>query len=136
LSIESGLASIDWPARFQRWNNRIVIDGAHNPAAARVLAQTWRESFGDQRASLILAILSDKDLRGICEALAPSADYVFLPKIRSERATPPDELAKIFAAINRSLPYSIPQSLADALALARDKPNPILLTRSLHCSGE
>ena len=70
LSIESGLASIDWPARFQRWNNRIVIDGAHNPAAARVLAQTWRESFGDQHASLILAILSDKDLRGICEALA------------------------------------------------------------------
>src|SRR5207253_7604954 len=100
-SIVRGLASVDWPARFQLWDDRIVIDGAHNPAAARTLAQTWRESFGDQRASLILAILSDKDLRGICEALAPIANYVFLPKIRSERATPPDELAKIFAAINR-----------------------------------
>jgi dihydrofolate synthase/folylpolyglutamate synthase len=135
-SIESGLASIDWPARFQRWNDRFVIDGAHNPAAARVLAQTWRESFGDQRASLILAILSDKDLLGICEALAPIANYVFLPKIRSKRATPPDELAKIFAAINPSLPYSIPQSIADAFELARAKPNPILLTGSLHFAGE
>src|SRR5438552_15389574 len=61
-SIARGLATVDWPARFQRWDDRIVIDGAHNPAAARVLAETWRESFGDQRASLILAILSDKDL--------------------------------------------------------------------------
>ena len=136
LSIESGLASIDWPARFQRWNNRIVIDGAHNPAAARVLAQTWRESFGDQRASLILAILSDKDLRGICEALAPIASFVLLPKIRSERATPPDKLAKILSANAPSLPYSATQSIADALDQARAKPNPILLTGSLHFAGE
>ena len=135
-AIARGLASVDWPARFQRWDARTIIDGAHNPAAARVLAQTWRGSFGDQRASLILAILSDKDLRRICEALAASADYVFLPKIRSERATPPDELAKIVAAINPSLPYSIPQSIADAFELARAKPNPILLTGSLHFAGE
>jgi len=136
LSIESGLASIDWPARFQRWNNRIVIDGAHNPAAARVLAQTWRESFGDQRASLILAILSDKDLRGIYEALAPIATYVFLPKIRSERAASPKDLARTVSTITPSLPYSVIDSIADALVLARAKPNPILLTGSLHFAGE
>src|SRR5207249_7964083 len=88
-SIESGLASIDWPARFQKWNDRTVIDGAHNPAAARVLAQTWRETFGDQRASLILAILSDKDLPGLCAALAPITDYAFLSTIRSDRTFAP-----------------------------------------------
>jgi dihydrofolate synthase/folylpolyglutamate synthase len=135
-SIARGLASVDWPARFQRWDERTIIDGAHNPAAAHILTETWRETFSGHHATLILAVLSDKDLRGICEALAPSADYVFLPKIRSERATPPDELAKIFAAINPSLPYSIPQSIADALELARAKPNPILLTGSLHFAGE
>jgi len=85
---------------------------------------------------LILAILSDKDLRGICEALTPIADSVLLPKIRSARATPPDELAQIFAAITRSLPCSITDSIRDALALARAKPNPILLTGSLHFAGE
>jgi dihydrofolate synthase / folylpolyglutamate synthase len=136
FSIARGLASVDWPARFQRWDDRIVIDGAHNPGAVRVLAQTWRESFGDQRASLILAILSDKDLGGICETLAPIADSVLLPKIRSERATPPGELAQIFAAITPSLPCSITGSIPDALALARAKPNPILLTGSLHFAGE
>ena len=135
-SIARGLATVDWPARFQRWNDRIVIDGAHNPAAARVLAQTWRGTFGDQRASLILAILSDKDLRGICEALAPIADSVLLPKIRSERAASPEDLARTVSTITPSLPYSVIDSIADALALARAKPNPILLTGSLHFASE
>jgi dihydrofolate synthase/folylpolyglutamate synthase len=135
-SIESGLASIDWPARFQHWDDRIVIDGAHNPAAARVLAQTWRETFGDQRASLILAILSDKDLHGICGTLAPITDYVFLPKIRSDRAVSPDKLAKVLSANNPSLPYSTAHSVADAFNKARAKPNRILLAGSLHFAGE
>jgi dihydrofolate synthase/folylpolyglutamate synthase len=135
-SIARGLATVDWPARFQRWDERTVIDGAHNPAAARILAETWREIFSDQRATLILAILSDKDLRGICEALTLIADSVLLPKIRSARATPPDELAQIFAAITPSLPCSITDSIPDALALACTKPNPILLTGSLHFAGE
>ena len=135
-SIVHGLASVEWPARFQRWDDRFVIDGAHNPAAARILAQTWRESFGDQRPTLVLAILSDKDFRGICEALVPIADSVLLPKIRSERAAPPGELAKVLSVITPSLPCSITDSIGDALALARAKPNPILLTGSLHFAGE
>jgi len=135
-AIAQGLTHIEWPARFQRWDDRIIIDGAHNPAAAGTLAQTWQETFGDQRASLILAILSDKDLRGIFEALAPIADSVLLPKIRSERATPPDELAKVLRVSNPSLPYSTTQSVADAFDQARAKPNPILLTGSLHFAGE
>ncbi len=135
-SIARGLTSVDWPARFQRWDDRIVIDGAHNPAAAHTLAETWREIFSDQRATLILAVLSDKDLREICEALAPIADSVLLPNIRSERATPPGELARVLSANTPSLPCSITDSIGDALALARAKPNSILLTGSLHFAGE
>src|SRR5207253_8811139 len=107
--------SVDWPARFQRWDERIIIDGAHNPAAARILAQTWKEVFGGQRATIILAILSDKDFRGICEALAPISDFVLLPKIRSERAAAPEELAKVLSATSPSLPYSISPSVPHAL---------------------
>ncbi len=51
-AIVRGLATIEWPARFQKWDERTIIDGAHNPGAARVLAQTWREVFGDQKATL------------------------------------------------------------------------------------
>ena len=135
-TIARGLARIDWPARFQKWDERTIIDGAHNPAAARVLAETWREIFGDQKATLILAVLSDKNLRGICEALVPITDSVFLPKIRSERAAQPQILAKVLANTTPSLPYSITQSIGEALTLERAKLNPILITGSLHFAGE
>jgi dihydrofolate synthase / folylpolyglutamate synthase len=135
-AIVRGLAAIEWPARFQKWDERTIIDGAHNPGAAHILAQTWREVFGDQKATLVLAVLSDKDLRGICEALAPIAESVLLPKIRSERATAPWELAKIFSVITPSVPHSITSTIGDALMLARAKPDPILITGSLHFAGE
>jgi dihydrofolate synthase/folylpolyglutamate synthase len=135
-AIVRGLLSIDWPARFQMWDERTVIDGAHNPAAAHVLAQTWREVLAKQKATLILAVLSDKNLRGICEALAPIADSVLLPKIRSDRATPPETLAKVLANITPRVPYSITPSVAETLDVARAKPNPILVTGSLHFAGE
>jgi dihydrofolate synthase/folylpolyglutamate synthase len=135
-AIVRGLAAIKWPARFQIWDEHTIIDGAHNPSAARVLAQTWREVFGDQKATLMLAVLSDKNLRGICEALAPIAASVLLPKIRSERAAPPEELAQIFSIIAPSLPCSIAPTVTEALTLARAKPNPILITGSLHFAGE
>ena len=135
-AIERGLAKVDWPARFQKWDERTIIDGAHNPAAAHVLAQTWREVFGGQRATLVLAILSDKDFQEICEGLAPISDSVLLPKIRSERAAAPEELAQVLSTITPSLPYSVTPSIADAIDSARAKPNPILLTGSLHFTGE
>jgi dihydrofolate synthase/folylpolyglutamate synthase len=146
-AVTRGLATVEWPGRFQCWDKRTVIDGAHNPAAARILTQTWREIFGDKRATLILAILSDKDLHGICQALAPIADSVLLPKIRSERAADPTELSKIFASVcragaspagNRSgcPTISIAASFADAFDKAREERDPILITGSLHFAGE
>jgi dihydrofolate synthase/folylpolyglutamate synthase len=135
-AIVHGLAAVEWPARFQKWDERTIVDGAHNPGAARILAQTWREVFGDQKATLVLAVLSDKDLRGICEVLAPIAASVILPKIRSERAAQPGELAEIFSVITPSLPCFIASTIGDALILARAKPNPILITGSMHFAGE
>jgi len=135
-AIARGLATVECPARFQKWDERTIIDGAHNPSAARVLAKTWREIFSDQRATLILAVLSDKNLRGICEELVPIASSVLLPKIRSERAAPPETLAKVLSSITPSLPRSIVPSLGGTLDLARAKQNPILITGSLHFAGE
>jgi dihydrofolate synthase / folylpolyglutamate synthase len=142
-----GLASIDWPARFQRWDERTIIDGAHNPAAAHTVVKTWREIFGNQRATLVLAILSDKNLHGICEALAPISETVLLPTIRSERAADPQELGQILRHVckagaspagNRSgcPTISITPFIPEAIDLARSKPNPILITGSLHFAGE
>jgi dihydrofolate synthase/folylpolyglutamate synthase len=148
-AIHRGLAKVDWPARFQRWDERTVIDGAHNPAGAQVLTQTWREAFNDDRATIILAVLREKNVAGICRALAPIAARFLLPQIRAQRALPPNELAADLSTITPSLPTaspvadsprrartSITPTFADALALARATPERILITGSLHFAGE
>jgi dihydrofolate synthase/folylpolyglutamate synthase len=139
-AIARGLADVHWPARFQRWDERTIIDGAHNPAGAGVLVETWREQFGDEHATIILAVLRDKDLAGIWRALAPIARRVILPHTRTERALAPDVAAQTISSIAPTLQHaiapSIASSIADAFELARAKPNPILVTGSLHFAGE
>ena len=135
-AIARGLAAVEWPARFQRWDERTIIDGAHNPAAVRVLVEAWREIFGDRRATVILAVLSDKDVAGIWQVLERISDFVFLPKIRSARALPPHDLAQMLSAISPQLPYSITPSLAEAVEKARERSSPTLITGSLHFAGE
>jgi folylpolyglutamate synthase/dihydropteroate synthase len=75
-------------------------------------------------------------LRGICDPLAPIADSVVLPRIRSARAAAPEDLAKVLYTITPSLPHSIALSVGEAIDLARAKENPILITGSLHFAGE
>lgn len=135
-AIARGLASVEWPARFQLWNERMVIDGAHNPAGAKILAQTWREEFGNERATIILATLRDKNVHGIIAALAPIAQKILLPRIRSERALPPLDLAEVIHLTTPLLPHSITPSVADALTAAQTATGRILITGSLHFAGE
>jgi dihydrofolate synthase / folylpolyglutamate synthase len=135
-AIARGLESVEWSARFQIWDERLVIDGAHNPASARILAQTWREEFGDERAVIILAVLRDKNAAAITDALWPIANEFVLPQMRSERALPPNELAEVISSITPSLPCSVTPSVAEAVSAAQRTSERVLITGSLHFAGE
>ena len=135
-AIADGLANVSWPARFQFWNDRIVIDGAHNPAGARVLAESWRANFGDEKAALILGLMRDKNAAAIYRALEPIADSIFLPRFRGERVLPPEELAEIIRTATPSAELAIASSIADALRLAEESPRRIIIAGSLHLAGE
>ncbi|MBV9657278.1 MAG: bifunctional folylpolyglutamate synthase/dihydrofolate synthase [Verrucomicrobia bacterium] len=139
-SARAGLENVDWPGRFQRLEaGRIILDGAHNPAAARRLAQTWREEYGDsERASIILGLLRDKDAAGICESLAPIAARFIVTKVRTNpRASEPAEIAAVLAAGAASkVPCVVTPDLAAALAQGRAQPERILVTGSLFLVGE
>ncbi len=135
-AIEQGLATVQWPARFQRWNARTVIDGAHNPAGARSLARVWQETFGAERATVILASLNDKDVAGFCDALAPIVGRVLLPRIRSERALAPSDLRLTIAQQLPAVPVTIFASFPEAWSAAQEGTGLVLLTGSLHFAGE
>jgi dihydrofolate synthase/folylpolyglutamate synthase len=134
--IARGLIAVSWPARFQRWDDRLIIDGAHNPAAARVLAKTWADVFGDRRATILLAVLGDKDVAGMVTEFASIAERFVLPPIRGVRALAPEDLIKVVRSLAPEVGCVVADELKQALETARSYSSPILLTGSLHFAGE
>ena len=134
--IREAFEKVEWPARFQRADDRIVIDGAHNPHAAAQLAATWREEFGDEKATLILGILADKDVAGVVAALLPIAARIICVPVRSPRALLPSELATLVSAQSPAIPVTVAETLSGALAEARAGDGRILIAGSLFLAGE
>jgi dihydrofolate synthase/folylpolyglutamate synthase len=95
--VRAALADADSPGRLEvlRGGPTILVDAAHNPAGAAVLAEAVRESFTFTRLVGIVGVLADKDAEGILGALEPVLDEVVVTRSTSPRAIDPDELADI-----------------------------------------
>jgi len=133
--VRHGLGNVQWPARFERMERgRIVIDGAHNPHAAEVLAATWREQYPGEKAAMVFSAVAAKDVAGILARLAPLAARVFLCPVDSPRALTTGELAASLPA--GGPPHESFVSLGDALAAARASGLRILVAGSLFLAGE
>jgi dihydrofolate synthase/folylpolyglutamate synthase len=130
------LRTVSWPGRFQRIGEDLVLDGAHNPGAAATLATTWREVFGEQKATLILGVMRDKDAPGICAALAPVAARVFAVKVGNARSHEAAELAALARGAMPGVPVEVGSSLRETLATARGRGSRVLVAGSLFLVGE
>jgi len=131
-----GLREVSWPGRFQQVHPRFTIDGAHNPAAAQRLAMTWREVYGDKRASLILGILRDKDIRGICEALLPIAGRILAVPVPNPRSATPQEICKAIGQVAPRQECIAVRDLPAAIRIAQSMERRTLITGSLFLAGE
>jgi dihydrofolate synthase/folylpolyglutamate synthase len=135
-AIAEGLASAEWPGRFQRTGERLVLDGAHNPAAATQLVQTWRELYTEEKATLVLGAARDKDLRGFCEILAPIAARAIIVPLQNERSCIVEELSSTMREAAPDLPVSSATNFNAARAEAEFYPERILITGSFFLVGE
>ncbi len=134
-----GLSRTTWPGRFQIVNRdpTVVLDGAHNAAAAERLAATLRERCAGQKLTLILGVLRDKNYDQMCQILAPLAERILCVPVKSERTCDPDQLARWCMAANPRLKITIATSLAEAYAQARtEQAEAIVITGSLFLVGE
>jgi dihydrofolate synthase / folylpolyglutamate synthase len=125
------LGNVQWPGRFQRIGREWVVDGAHNPHAARALAATWREEFGDAKTEIIFGCMEDKDAGGILAAMEPIAtNFVFVP-VNSPRTQAPHKLTALTPR-----PSTTCANLGAALARNTPDPkSPRLITGSLFLAG-
>ncbi len=102
-SIRQGLAHVQWPGRFQMLSDRLVVDGAHNPDATRALVATWREVFGNRRASVVFGSLRDKESVEMLRILSEIAEeFLFVPvanarsRSANEHPAPEGMIARYF----------------------------------------
>jgi dihydrofolate synthase / folylpolyglutamate synthase len=135
-AIRAGLQSARWPGRFEHIqvnDQDIVLDGAHTPAAARALVETWRAEIGADAAAIIVGMGSDKDIATFVTELRPLTSHLIATRASSPRAASPAAIASIAAELGFTV--QIAPDVAAALRLARAG-SPLLVTGSLFVAGE
>jgi dihydrofolate synthase/folylpolyglutamate synthase len=144
-AVAKGLAGVFWPGRFQRLSyggRDLVLDGAHNLHAARRLAATWREEYGDRRCKLVFGALSDKDPAALLAELSPLAEEVFLVRIDSPRSADPGALVSAILEPKTTvhIVHTLSQAFGEVFGCEKPAPpasgGPVLLAGSLFLVGE
>lgn len=129
------------PGRFQIVEKEIpiVLDGAHNPGAVRVLASELTRRFPGRKARTIFTAMRDKEVGEVLAPLMPIISRMYLVSLGGERAMLPDELAAIIRERGGEFPLEHPPHIADAVRLARQDvagDEYCLVTGSLYLVGE
>lgn len=95
-AVKMGLYETKWSGRFEiiARNPYLIIDGAHNEAAAAVLQKSIRLYFTNRRIIYMIGVLADKDYRSILKITAPLADVIITLTPNNSRALSSKELAK------------------------------------------
>jgi len=115
--VRAAFAAVDSPGRLEvvRRGPTVLVDAAHNPAGAAVLADAMREAFTFTRLVGVVGILADKDAEGILGALEPVLDEVVVTTSSSPRAIPAGELAELAEEVFGADRVHVASRLDDAL---------------------
>ena len=143
-ALAEGLATVRWPGRLEwvQGEPPLLLDGAHNPAAARALRAYLREvapnpGAASRRLVLIFGTMRDKAVAEIADLLFPLAAAVVLTRPSQRRAATPQGLTEVTGHLNpRVLEREEPR---EALELARKLAGPegvVVVTGSLYLVGE
>lgn len=138
--IRGGLVRAIIPGRFQVLPGRpvVILDVAHNPHAAAVLAESLAQMGRTGRTLAVFSMLRDKDIAGVIAAVKRRIDHWFVAGIDSPRGAGVDELVRILSEQVTAEAITRCSSLAEAYAQACDRAlenDKILVFGSFHTVG-
>jgi len=147
-AIREGLADVRSPGRLEvlRTSPTVLIDAGHNPAGVAASVAGVQEAFGFRRLVGVLAVLADKDVRGMLEILEPALDAVVVTQNSSPRSLSADDLAALaveyFGADRVEVELRLDGAIEAAVRLAEDDDDGpmggggVLVTGSVVTAGE
>jgi dihydrofolate synthase/folylpolyglutamate synthase len=138
--VKEGLAITKWPGRLEHVQDQplVIIDGAHNLKAARVLGKYLASTLKNRKLTLVLGILDDKPYEKMLESLVSCADNIIITKAKIDRSLEPSILKKAVQKITNN-PVTIIKDVKNAVSYAIDISNnedAVCIAGSLYVAGE
>jgi len=137
--IKNGLRTNHWPGRLETVSEKplIMMDGAHNLAAARNLARYLASNLAGRKITMVIGILNDKPYKAMLDSLLPLANRVVLTQAKIDRALDPRRLQEV--AADFKVKNVIVPDVVQAVRHAIDNNSPadaICIAGSLYVVGE
>lgn len=118
-ALDDGIGRSRWAGRFEviASHPTIVVDGAHNPAGAKSLAESLDVFFDRRRKVLIAGIFADKDYQQMLRIMSETSDTIIVHRPKLPRGLDARTLAVTAQKYFRHV--STADSLKEALAQAK-----------------
>jgi dihydrofolate synthase / folylpolyglutamate synthase len=146
-TVRAGFAAVSSPGRLEavRSAPTVLVDAAHNPHGMAATVAALAESFSFRRLVGVLAVLADKDVRGMLARLEPVLDEVVVTQNSSPRRLPADDLAafavEVFGPDRVAVEPRLDDAIEEAIRLAEEGGESlggagVLVTGSVVTAGE
>src|SRR5262249_47638653 len=114
-AIVQGITGAQWPGRLEKLHTHpdIYLDGAHNPSAARELADFIEKNAPGRRIYMLFGALREKSVDEVADVLLPLASEVVFTQANTPRAISAVELARV--AGYHAEKFSVEPNAEDAL---------------------
>ena len=137
--IRTGLGWVRWPGRLEIVAQAplMILDGAHNLAAARNLARFIKQHLGPRKLTLVIGILDDKPYAAMLKHLLPMCSRAIFTRPGIGRALPPATLARAAEGLieNVKIIPSVKDAVDDAVKTTSEN-DAICIAGSLYVVGE
>ncbi len=133
--IEEGISGARWRDRFEvkRFKPLLIFDSAHNPAGARVLADTITR-LGIKNPTLLFSMLKDKDIKRYLQTMKKVSGRIIITEIDFHRKMPIKIIEKYAKRYFREV-IAIKNS-CDALKYALQNEERVVACGSIYLLGE
>src|SRR5262249_58405594 len=122
--VRDAFAQVSSPGRLEpvRSAPTVLVDAAHNPHGMAAAVAAVTEAFGFRRLVGVVAVLADKDVRGMLAVLEPVLDEIVVTQNSSSRRLPADDLAaaavEVFGADRVTVEIRLDDAIETAIRLA------------------
>ena len=121
-ALRAGLLEAHLAGRFQvlPGTPQVILDVAHNAAAARMLSADLKALPCSGRTIAVFGVLADKQIEQITSALARSVDEWFVCGLRTPRGAQAESVKQVLTRSAPGVPVAVCHNVAQGVAAARE----------------